>query len=604
MTTVTAPGSVVGSRVLLSGNEAVARGAVEAGVLVAAGYPGTPSTEILESIAGRDDIDVRWSPNEKVALDVALGASLGGVRALATMKHVGLNVAADTFITAAYTGVGAGLVVVSADDPGMHSSQNEQDNRAYARMAGVPLLEPSDSSEAKEYTEIAFAISEEFDTPVLVRTTTRVSHNRGVVELGPRVERPTTGFIRDPVKYVMIPGHARTRRPVLLERIERLTAYVEASPLTVESGHDTSIGVVTSGIAHHYVREVLPEARILKLGMSFPLPMERIREFSESVDRLFVVEELEPHVEDAIRAAAIPVEGKAFFPQIGELSPDVVAGGFAAAGILPSPPAIEPAPATVARPPLMCPGCPHAPPFLALKRMGAVVTGDIGCYTLAALQPLAAMDTCVAMGSSIGMAVGMAASGGAGGPVVATIGDSTFLHGGIPGLAEAVYSQANITVLILDNGTVAMTGGQEHPGTGVTLQGSEATPVDLVALCEALGVRDVRVFDPYDLAATYNAIEGAIAHVGPSVLITNRPCVEAPVKIRDRPFQVVSEACTACQACMTLGCPSIVWSDETYEGRRKVVIDPITCTGCTLCVQLCPPLAITQLPGREEAAGV
>ncbi len=589
---------------LLSGNEAVARGAVEAGVLVAVGYPGTPSTEILESIADRDDIDVRWSANEKVALDVALGASLGGVRALVTMKHVGLNVAADTLMTAAYTGVGAGLVIVSADDPGMHSSQNEQDNRSYARMAGVPLLEPSDSAEAREYTALAFAISEGFDTPVLVRTTTRVSHNRGVVELGRRVERPVTGFVRDPAKYVMIPSHARARRPVLLERLERLTAYVEASPMTVESGDGAGFGVVTSGIAHHYVREVLPDARILKLGMSYPLPLDRIRAFSESVERLFVVEELDPHLEDAIRAVGIAVEGKAFFPQAGELNPDLVAAGFAAAGVLPPWDPGEAAPPTVVRPPLLCPGCPHSPPFLALKRIGAVVTGDIGCYTLAALEPLEAMDTCVAMGSSIGMAVGLAASGGAGGPVVATIGDSTFLHGGIPGLADAVYSRANITVLILDNGTVAMTGGQEHPGTGVTLQGSDATPVDLVALCQALGVRDVSVVDPYDLAATYHALESAIAHVGPSVVITNRPCVEAPLKIRDRPFRVVSEACTACQACMTLGCPSIVWTDETHEGRRKVVIDPVTCTGCTVCVQLCPPLAIVPVPDPEETADV
>lgn len=604
MTTDTAPRSAVGSRVLLSGNEAVARGAVEAGALLAVGYPGTPSTEILESIADRDDIDVRWAPNEKVALDVALGASLGGARVLVTMKHVGLNVAADTLMTAAYTGVGAGLVIVSADDPGMHSSQNEQDNRSYARMAGVPMLEPSDSAEAKEYTAVAFAISEEFDTPVLLRTTTRVSHNRGVVELGERVEPPVTGFTRDPAKYVMIPGHARARRPVLLERLERLTAYAETSPLTFESGGGTDFGVVTSGIAHHYVREVLPDAPVLKLALSYPLPMDRIRTFAESVDRLFVVEELDPHLEDTIRAAGIAVEGKTFFPQVGELNPDLVAAGFTTAGILPPWDPGEAAPPTVVRPPLLCPGCPHSPPFLALKRMGAVVTGDIGCYTLAALEPLTAMDTCVAMGSSIGMAVGMAASGGAEGPVVAAIGDSTFLHGGIPGLIDAVYNQANVTVLILDNGTVAMTGGQEHPGTGVTLQGSDTTPVDLVALCESLGVRDVSVVDPYDLAATYGALERAVANVGPSVVITNRPCVEAPVKIRDRPFQVITEACTACQACMALGCPSIVWTDETHEGRRKVVIDPVTCTGCTVCVQLCPPLAIVPVTDHVEAAGV
>ncbi len=599
MTLDTEPRVESGRSVLLSGNEAVARGAVEAGVLLAVGYPGTPSTEILESIADRDDMDVRWSPNEKVALDVALGASLGGVRVLCTMKHVGLNVAADTFMTMAYTGVGAGLVIVSADDPGMHSSQNEQDNRAYARMAGVPLLEPANSAEAKEFTALAFDISEEFDVPVLIRTTTRVSHNRGVVELGPRLDRPVVGFERNPQKYVMIPGHARMRRPVLLERLERLTRYAEGTPLTVESGSGAGFGVVTSSIAHHYVKEVLPDAKVLKLGMSYPLPIERIKEFARSVDRLFVVEELDPWVENDLLAAGITVEGKAFFPRIGELSPDAVRKGFAEAGLLPPHISIEPAPPTVVRPPLLCPGCPHTPPFLALKRLGAVVTGDIGCYTLAALQPLSAMDTCVAMGSSIGMAVGMAASGGADGPVVATIGDSTFIHSGVAALADAVYSQANITVLLLDNGTTAMTGGQEHPGTGTTLQGAEATAVDLVGLCESLGVRDIRVIDPYDMGATFNAIERAIAYVGPSVVITNRPCVEAPMKVRDTPFRVIAEACTACQACMTAGCPSIVWTDETFEGRRKVTIDPVTCTGCTLCAQLCPPLAIVLVPARE-----
>lgn len=599
---VSPPASTETSKVLLSGNEAVARGAVEAGALVAVGYPGTPSTEILESISDRSDIDVRWSPNEKVALDVALGASLGGIRALATMKHVGLNVAADTFMTAAYTGVNGGLVIVTADDPGMHSSQNEQDSRAYARMAGVPLLEPSDSTEAKEFTALAFEISEQFDTPVLVRTTTRVSHNRGLVELGTRGEAPSRGFRRDPTKYVMIPGYARGRRPVLLDRLEQLTTYAEEGELAVESGEGTAFGVVTSGIAHQYVREILPDAKVLKLAMSYPLPIERITAFSQTVDRLFVVEELDPLVENDLKAAGIAVEGKAFFPQIGELSPDSVRAGFTRAGILPPQPESEPVPPTVARPPLMCPGCPHTPPFLALKRLGAVVTGDIGCYTLASLEPLAAMDTCVAMGSSIGMAVGMAASGGTDAPVVATIGDSTFLHGGIQGLADAVYAQADITVLILDNGTTAMTGGQEHPGTGLTLQGAETTPVDLVALCKALGVKDINVVDPYDLAATYNALEAAMGSVGPSVVITNRPCVEAPVKVRDRPYQVISDACTACQACMTPGCPSIVWTDELFEGRRKTAIDPVSCTGCTLCVQLCTPMAIVPLPREGEAA--
>ncbi len=593
----------VDTRVLLSGNEAIAQAAVEAGVQVAAGYPGTPSTEILETLARHGEIDVRWSPNEKVALDVALGASLGGVRTLATMKHVGLNVAADTFMTAAYTGVGAGLVLISADDPGMHSSQNEQDNRFYARLAGVPLLEPSDSLEAKEFTKLAFEISEEFDTPVLVRTTTRISHNRGVVTTEARRVRETLGFSRDPSKYVMIPAYARRRRPVLLERLEELTTYVEESPLTADIAGDSTVGVVTSGIAYRYVREVIPGARVLKLGITHPLPMDRIKSFAAEVDRLFVVEELDPFLEDALRAAGIDVEGKAFFPRAGELSPDAVRKGFAAAGVLEAPAPVPEPPATVVRPPLLCPGCPHTAPFLVLKRIGAVVAGDIGCYTLAALEPLAAMDTCVAMGSSIGMAVGLAASGGTEKPVVATIGDSTFLHGGIPGLIEAVYNEADVTVLILDNGTVAMTGGQEHPGTGVTLQGEDTRPVDLVALCRSVGVDDVRVVDPHDLAATYREIEGAIAHKGPSVVITNRPCVVAPTKVKDHPFTVVAEACTACQLCMTAGCPSIVWTDETFEGRRKVAIDTTTCTGCTLCAQLCPPRAIVldpewEAPGR------
>jgi indolepyruvate ferredoxin oxidoreductase alpha subunit len=587
----------VASRVLLSGNEAVARGAYEAGVRVAAAYPGTPSTEILESLARYEHIDVRWSPNEKVALDVALGASLGGARAMAVMKHVGVNVAADTLMTAAYTGVGAGLVLVTADDPGMHSSQNEQDNRLYARFASVPLLEPSDSVEAKEFTKVAMALSEDFDTPVMLRTTTRVSHNRAAVEPGTREDRPPSGFRRNPTKYVMIPAYARTRRPLLLDRLVRLARYAEESPLTAEEGEDPSVGVVTSGIAYHYVREVLPDARVLKLGMTWPLPIERIRAFAADVKRLFVVEELEPFLEEVLLAAGVSVEGKAFFPRAGELGPDAVRDGFAGAGVLPPAPAHEVGPETVARPPVLCPGCPHTGPFLVLRRLGAVIAGDIGCYTLAALEPLAAMDTCVAMGCSIGMAVGLASSGGVSAPIVAAIGDSTFLHGGIPGLMEAVYNQADVTVLILDNGTVAMTGGQEHPGTGTTLEGIETRPVDLVALCRALGVDDVQVVDPYDLAATHHVLEAAVRHRGPSVVITNRPCVEAPAKLRDRPFEVVAEACTACQLCVNAGCPSIVWSEETFEGRRKVIIDTDTCTGCTLCVQLCPPGAIG--PGSD-----
>ena len=580
--------------VLLSGNEAIARGAFEGGVLLAAGYPGTPSTEILESIARAGGMDVRWSPNEKVALDVALGASLGGARALATMKHVGLNVAADTFMTAAYTGVGAGLVVVTADDPGMHSSQNEQDNRRYGRFAGVPVLEPSDSDEARAMTALAFQLSEEFDVPVLLRITTRVAHGRSVVRLGEARRRGPRGFVRNPQKYVMLPGNAKERRKVQLQRLERLAGYAETSPLCVEVEGDRAVSVVTSGAAFNYVREVLPAAAVLKLGLTNPLPIERVRSFASKAGRLLVVEELEPVLEEALLAAGIAVEGKAHFARAGELSPEAVRQGFLSAGLtgLEVPTSTSTRLAAAPRPPVLCPGCPHSIPFLALRQLGAVVTGDIGCYTLAALEPLRAMDSCVAMGSSIGMASGLAASGGSAAPVVATIGDSTFLHGGVQGLMDAVYNQDDVTVLILDNGTVAMTGGQDHPGTGVTLDGRRGRPVDIPALCRALGVQHVVDVDPYDVAAVGNALRAAIAFAGPAVVITNRPCVEAPVKIRDKPFRVVAEECIACQLCMNVGCPSLLWTDELHEGRRKVAIDGSTCTGCTVCAQLCPAQAI------------
>lgn len=587
------------ARVLLSGNEAIARGAFEAGARLGTGYPGTPSTEILEALARYQGVDVSWSANEKVALDVALGASFGGMRALVTMKHVGLNVASDTFMTAAYTGVKGGLVLVSADDPGMHSSQNEQDNRFYARFAGVPVLDPSDSLEAKEYTRLGFRLSEEFDTPVLLRSTTRVSHCRGVVELARPEEPPGFRFERDPRKYVMLPGHARQRHPLALERIERLAAWAEESPLTVWEQGDPAIGVLTSSIPYQYVREALPGASVLKLGMTYPLPLRTIRAFAASVGRLFVVEELEPFLEDALRAEGIAVTGKELFPRLGELSPDLVRAGFVKAGALE--PVSAPAPAEAPpeaspRPPVLCPGCSHATPFMALKELGAVVAGDIGCYTLAALAPLSAMDTSIAMGSSIGMAVGLARSGGADGPVVATIGDSTFFHGGIPALIDAVTSKTDVTVVILDNGTTAMTGGQAYPGTGVTIRGAEAGAVDLEALCRSLGVDQVEVVDPYDVSATYVALERAVKYPGPAVVITNRPCVEAPVKVRDHPFEVIADACIACQLCMNIGCPSITWTDEFYEGRRKVEIDVGTCTGCTVCAQMCPSAAILPVP--------
>jgi indolepyruvate ferredoxin oxidoreductase alpha subunit len=585
--------------VLLSGNEAIARGALEAGVRVAAGYPGTPSTEILESLVRFDparEVYVEWSTNEKVALDVALGGSMAGARALATMKHVGLNVAADTFMTAAYTGVHAGLVLVSADDPGMHSSQNEQDNRLFARFAGVPVMEPADSQEALDFTRAAFELSERFDTPVMVRSTTRLSHGRGATALGDIQPGRVLGFQRDQAKYVMLPGFARRRHPIVLERLARLAAYAEECPFNRVELRDRSLGVVTHAMAYHYLREVLPDVSVLKLGLVYPLPMRMIREFAASVDRLVVLEELEPFIEEQLRAEGLRVEGKAYFPRVGELSPEVVRAGVERLGCQEdrtegvSPP-LQPA----NRPPLLCPGCPHVAPFLVLRQLGAVVSGDIGCYTLAATPPLSAMDSCIAMGSSIGVAIGLARSGAAGGPVVAAIGDSTFLHAGLPALADAVYHGTKITVVILDNGTTAMTGGQPHPSAGATIRGEPAPSLDLAGVCKALGVGFVRVVDPYDLGATSLAMEQAIAAPGVSVVITNRPCVEAPIKVRDRPFEVRDELCIACQSCMNLGCPSITWNDAWHEGRRKVSIDPATCTGCTLCAQVCPTQAMVPL---------
>ncbi len=586
---------------LLTGNEAIARGAYEAGVGVATGYPGTPSTEILEYLASLPDVYVEWSANEKVALDVAVGASMGGVRALCTMKHVGLNVASDTFMVASYTGVRGGLVVVSADDPGMHSSQNEQDNRLYAKFAGVPLLEPADSQEAKTFTELAFRLSEEFDTPVLLRTTTRISHTRGVVRLGGRAPVPPRPFQRDPAKYVMLPAFARQRRPRVLERLKALGEAASRPEFLRVELRDRSVGVVTSGVCYTLVREVLPEASVLKLGMSYPLPQEAVREFSRQVGRLFVVEELEPFLEEMLRAAGLAVEGKAYFPQQGELTPERVREGFVRAGVL-SEPLPEPAPPlpTSPRPPVLCPGCPHTGPFVALRRLGAVVCGDIGCYTLGALEPLSAMDSCLAMGSSIGMATGLSLAGTAPGPVVAVLGDSTFVHAGLPALVDAVYKQAKVTVLILDNGTTAMTGGQPHPSSGASIRGEPAPRVDLAALCRSMGVELVRVVDPYDLGATFATLKEAIQHPGVSVVITNRPCVEAPVKVRDEPFRVVAELCTACQLCMELGCPALVWTEDTYEGRPRVGIRLDACTGCTLCAQVCPTNAIVRAgPGED-----
>jgi indolepyruvate ferredoxin oxidoreductase alpha subunit len=584
----------------LTGNEAIARGAWEAGVKVATAYPGTPSTEILESLATypAEDLHAQWSPNEKVALDVVIGASFGGVRALAAMKHVGLNVASDSLMSQAYIGVNGGLVLAVCDDPGIHSSQNEQDSRIFAKFARIPVLEPSDAQEALELTKLAFEMSERFDTPVMLRSTTRLSHTRSEVIVGERVTLPERAFLEDPTKNVMIPAYARARHRLVLDRERDLAAYVDSAGLARVEPGDAECGVVTVGTAYAYVKEVTPQASVLKLPGSYPLPEKTIRDFEASVDRLLVVEELEPVLEMEIRAMGISLEGKRYFSRTGELSPEEVRSGFAAAGVLPekiqvASPSVDPMP----RPPVLCPGCPHMSTFMALRALNARVAGDIGCYTLSVIEPLKAMDTCVAMGASIAVASGIALSGQEERPIVATIGDSTFLHAGIPPLMDAVYNKIGITVVILDNGTTAMTGGQDHPGTGRTLRGEKTHKVDMAEIARSVGVKWVKTVDSYDVPAMYQTFREAIQYKGVSVVISDRPCVLDPVKIKGPPFEVLAEGCTACQACMNLSCPAIIWSEEWYEGRHKVQIDAATCIGCTLCVQVCPTDCI-QLVGR------
>lgn len=586
----------------LTGNEAIARGAWEAGVRVAAAYPGTPSTEIMESLASYpvEDLHAQWSTNEKVALDVAMGAAFAGSRALASMKHVGLNVAADAFMSQSYIGVNGGLVLAVCDDPGIHSSQNEQDSRIYGQLATVPVLEPSDAQEALDFTRLAFDLSEQFDTMVIVRGTTRLSHTRSPVAIGTRKEVARRAFIESPAKNVMIPAHARRRHVVVIEREAKLKAYLETAPINRWETGDASFGVITAGTCYPYVREVLPNASVLKLGASWPLPQGLLRRYCESVERVFVVEELEPVIERELRALGIKAEGKQFFPRVGEFSPELVRAGFEQAGVLAARahrPEWEPEP--LVRPPVLCAGCPHTSSFMAVRASGARVAGDIGCYTLACLDPLRGLDTTVSMGSSIGNAIGMSKAGETK-PVLATIGDSTFLHAGIPGLIDAVYNQANITVLLLDNHITAMTGGQQHPGTGKTLRGDEAPKVDYEALVRAIGVQWVRTVDSYDLAQMYQTLREAIAYRGVAVIISNRPCVLDPAKIKGPALAIVNEQCNACQSCMNLGCPALTWGEDTFEGRHKVKIDQSLCIGCTLCAQVCtvdcikPAVAVMQ----------
>ncbi len=593
------------SKVLLSGNEAIARGAYESGVKVACAYPGTPSTEILESLRTYPRLHAEWAPNEKVALEVGMGAAFGGARTLVAMKHVGVNVAADPLFTLSYTGLRGGLVLVTADDPEMHSSQNEQDNRHYAKFAKIPMLEPSDSQEAKDFTAVALEISETFDTPVMLRTTTRISHSKSAVSLKDPSPSPVELKIaKEPVKFVMLPANARKRHPVVEERLARLAAFAETFPENRLEWGDRKIGIITGGISYQYAKEVLPGASYLKLGMVYPLPQEMIRRFAAGVERLFVVEELDPFIEEQVRAMGLEISGKAVFPICGELNPVLVERGLT--GRMPA--AQEAARSLPARPPIMCPGCPHRGIFSILNKLKLFVAGDIGCYTLGFLPPLSAIDTCVCMGASIGHAMGLdkALGPAALGKVVAVIGDSTFLHSGITSLLNAVYNKGAVTLLILDNRTTAMTGRQDHPGTGFTLQGEETSQVDLVKLAKALGVKNVKIVNPYDLAATERVIKREVGRAEPSVIVSRAPCT---LSRRERAFpgnkfSVDPGLCRGCRSCLRIACPAVKWVKEegaTNEGQKRkgrADIESFLCAGCSVCAQICKFGAIKEVDGK------
>jgi indolepyruvate ferredoxin oxidoreductase alpha subunit len=567
----------------MSGNEAIARGAWEAGLVFAAGYPGTPSTEVLENLARYEEVDAHWSTNEKVAFDEAVGAALGGARSMVIMKHVGLNVAADPFMVFPYAGTNAGFVVLVADDPGMYSSQNEQDSRYFAKMAKVPLLEPSDAAEARDMIKTAFEVSERFATPVMFRTTTRLAHTRGVVESGERTEVPRKEFSRKASQYA-IPVYARFRRPELEEKLNRLRELAEDFEGNVIEEGDAQLGVVSHGIPYQYVKEVAPEATVLRLGMIYPLPEKRLRDFCARFDTVFVVEESEGFIQQEMASLGIlNVIGKERFTNIGELSADVVAAGLKGT---PVPPAFSQDVAILPRPPVLCAGCPHRGVFTTLKKLGVLVTGDIGCYTLGCLPPFDAMHTTFCMGASIGNATGFNKAGED--RVVAVIGDSTFLHAGLPSVMSAAYNQVPTTTILLDNGTTGMTGQQNHPGTGHTLKGNPAPAVDYEALVRSLGVEHVAVVDPWDLEATEKAIESGLAHPGPAVIVARRHCTLLPEeKSKEQiPYKVESEECILCEECFETGCPALVWEGDLPYIRRW------ECVGCSMCAQLCPVDAI------------
>jgi indolepyruvate ferredoxin oxidoreductase alpha subunit len=599
---------------ILSGNEAIARGAWEAGAKLASAYPGTPSTEILETLAGYEDIYCEWSPNEKVAVEVGVGAALAGGRALVCMKHVGLNVAADPFFSSSYIGVEAGLVIVTADDPGMHSSQGEQDNRNYAKFARVPIVEPSDSEEARAFTIAAFELSEQFDTPVLLRMTTRTSHSKSLVKVGERTPpKPAAEFRREWTKYIMMPANARVRHVVVEQRALDLAEYAEYCPFNrVEMG-DPKVGIITSGAIYGYAREALPGASFLKIGMAYPLPKRLIAGFRSKVDKLYIVEESDPFMEEAIRLMGIKIDGgKELNTLQGELNARLVAQSLAKAGV----PGLNEellrelgseAPDLPDRPPTFCPGCSHRGVFLILGKLKVFVAGDIGCYTMGALPPYSAQHCQTCMGASISMAHGLTkvldppaegAKTDLRNKVVAVIGDSTFFHSGVTSLMDVAYNDGRTVSFILDNSTTAMTGGQENPGTGKTLLGEPSAVVDIPALCRALGIKRIVSVDPYDLKQMEAVLREELMADEPSVVIAKAPCV-LQFKVKKPVYQVDPDICTGCKHCLKAGCGALNLLVDA-EGERKVEISPVDCAGCGVCAQLCKFDAISRPVSDEE----
>ena len=572
---------------LMLGNKALARGLWEAGVCFVSSYPGTPSTEITEEAVKFDEIYCEWAPNEKVAMESAFGASLAGRRAFCGQKHVGLNVAADPLFTLSYTGVNAGLVAVVADDAGMHSSQNEQDSRHYAIAAKVPMLEPSDSAEALNFAKLAYEISEQFDTPVLIKMCTRVAHSQSVVETGERVDVSKT-YEKNIAKYVMMPGNAKRRHPIVEERTKKLIEYAETTPINRVEFFTDELGIITSSTSYQYVKEVFGEsASVLKLGMINPLPVELIKNFAAKVKRLVVVEELDPIIETHIKSLGIKVEGSELLPRIDEFSQKLIAEKLGVRGKVSGVSLEDSIPA---RPPVMCAGCPHRGLFYSLKKRKCTVLGDIGCYTLGAVPPLSTIELTLCMGASIGATHGFykmerLKDQKITSNVVAVIGDSTFMHSGMTGLANVAYNQSNSTVIILDNSITGMTGHQQNPTTGLNIKGDPAGKIDLEALCRAMGINRVRVVDPYNLKECDEAIKEELAAEEPSVIISRRPCALLKTVKHKPPLYVDKDKCIGCKSCMKIGCPAISMKDG------KAVVDSTQCVGCGVCSQLCPKKA-------------